>query len=242
MERRGHATINMKGDRTFAVTRRVLMRRFAGGLAVAGVASGGPGASLWAEQAGDAGNTGDERSRRREIARLQAYLDRITSLHSRFLQINPDGSYADGTVRILRPGRMRIDYAPPIPITIIADGTWFIFIDAELQEATYLPLDRTPANILLQKTPLLGGNIQVREIIRDFGLLRATLIQADAPDAGALTLTFDDDPLKLRKWTVADAQGQTTQVTLIRPRFDSPQPEALFRFVNPWRQRENSDR
>ena len=48
-----------------------------------------------------------------DIARVEAYLNNVTTLKANFLQINAEGQFARGTVRINRPGRARFEYDPP---------------------------------------------------------------------------------------------------------------------------------
>ncbi|MGH7189031.1 MAG: LolA family protein, partial [Acetobacteraceae bacterium] len=42
-----------------------------------------------------------------ELGQIQAYLNGLTSLKAKFLQIAPDGSASQGIAWLERPGRMR---------------------------------------------------------------------------------------------------------------------------------------
>jgi hypothetical protein len=68
-------------------------------------------------------------------------------------------------------------------------------------------------------------------------MLRLTVVQAEDPLAGSVTLAFSANPIALKKWTVVDAQGIETQVMLQSPVFDLPLDPELFRFRDPrfWR-------
>ena len=46
------------------------------------------------------------------------------------------------------------------------------------------------------------------------GTIRATVVEAEKPDLGSLTLVFTENPLTLRQWTVVDQQGRRTTVSL----------------------------
>jgi len=57
-----------------------------------------------------------------DVARVEEYFNRITSMKSAFLQASSTGHIARGTVWLRRPGRMRFEYDPPSPILITSDG------------------------------------------------------------------------------------------------------------------------
>lgn len=149
-----------------------------------------------------------------DIARVEAYLNNITTLKARFLQINAEGKIAEGDVFLRRPGRARFEYEPPAQILVVADGTWLIFHDKELNETTRLPLYSTPISVLLKENVVLKDDVTVVSVEKDANTLRLNIIDTDEPDQGGITLVFSDKPLQLRKWLITDAQGQATSVTL----------------------------
>ena len=48
------------------------------------------------------------------IARVERYLNGMTTLKADFLQVAHDGSVGEGTLFISRPGKLRLEYAPPL--------------------------------------------------------------------------------------------------------------------------------
>ena len=60
-----------------------------------------------------------------------------------------------------------------------------------------------------------------------------TAIKGDDPLEGNITLIFSDRPLGLKKWTVTDAQGVVTNISLLGPRFDVPLNPDLFHIELP---------
>ncbi|MEE8270591.1 MAG: outer membrane lipoprotein carrier protein LolA, partial [Alphaproteobacteria bacterium] len=61
------------------------------------------------------------------IRRIETYLNGLSTVQARFTQISEVGGVAQGTFYLSRPGRMRIEYDPPIPYLYIADGIWLTF-------------------------------------------------------------------------------------------------------------------
>lgn len=168
------------------------------------------------------------------INRVETYLNQLTTLDSRFVQIDPNGNFSEGTVFLSRPGRMRFEYDPPSQLLLVADGTWFIYVDKELEEVSHIPLDSTPAGFLLQDEISLTGEYKVTDVSAGNGLVTIDVIERLAPENGKVQLVFEDRPLQLKQWTVTDAQGLDTRVTLINGRFGRELDAELFRFKNPW--------
>lgn len=168
------------------------------------------------------------------VARAERYFDEIETLQSRFIQTNPDGTYVDGTIKLQRPGRMHIEYAAESGLEVVANGTFFILIDHRLEEVTYLPLQSTPAHLLLRENFTLGEEIVVDGVDRAAGLVRLTLRRAGEEDVGSVTVTLNADPMQLRQWVIEDQQGRLTRVTLLDPRFGVRFDPATFEFANPY--------
>ncbi len=171
---------------------------------------------------------------RRLFAEVDRYLRAIRSMQSRFVQLSSNGDFAEGLMFLRRPGRMRIEYHKPDNSLIVADGKFFTYYDAEAGQATHVYLKLTPASILLDKNlSLTSKEILVVGFERAPGVVRAKVARATAPDEATITLVFNESPLALRKWTVLDAQGITTDVSLVGARFDMPLPDDLFIFDAP---------
>ena len=172
-----------------------------------------------------------------DVARAESYLDSIRTLESRFLQIGPDGSVAEGSFFLSRPGRLRLDYDAPNPNLLVSNGRAFVHIDRHLQTIAYLPIDSTPAGLLVRERIRLAGDVRVVGIERGPAVLRIALVQAEDPRAGRLVLTFGERPFALTSWSFVDAQGLTTRLTLLDPKLDQPIDPKHFTFVDPNQQR-----
>lgn len=170
------------------------------------------------------------------MERIERYLNSITTLRSRFLQISPAGDIARGTVLISRPGKMRIDYDPPVPVLIVTEGGWLMFYDKELEASSYTSLDDSLAGFLVRPRIQLGGDVMVRDLDRAKSVVRVTIVRRDAPESGALTLVFSENPLSLRQWTLIDGRGGETRVALENPLFNGKIDAKEFDFTPPERE------
>ena len=153
------------------------------------------------------------------VRRAVRYLNDISTLTARFIQISSNGAYAEGDVIIQRPGKMRFEYDPPHPVLIIANGLSLLFYDREIKQASFLPLWETPLWFLIRKEVTLSEDIVVSAVEQSPGALRITITDKDLSETGSVTLVFSDRPLALKKWEITDAQGILTQVSLINPRY-----------------------
>ncbi len=167
------------------------------------------------------------------VARVEAYLNSIRTMRARFLQIGPSGEVSRGTVLMSRPGKLRIEYDPPSPVLILTENNYLMLYDKDLQSRSYASLDDSLAGFLVRPKIRLSGDVALRKLEETRGLVRLTLAQADSPEAGTLTLVFDDSPLSLRQWVVVDAQGGETRVSLENPRFNIELDPKRFEFTPP---------
>ena len=170
---------------------------------------------------------------RASLARIETYLNDLGSMQSSFVQANPDGTHSKGTMYLRRPGRLRFEYDLPDNYLVIAHGEWFIYVDKELDEATYLPVEKTPAYFILKKNINFGNKLRVASFQNANKVFRVEIEQVDEPDSGRVIMIFTDAPLQLRKWQVIDSQGNLTDTTLINPKFDVLLNEELFEYDGP---------
>ncbi len=119
------------------------------------------------------------------MLRVQAYLNGIHTLQSRFEQVADDGGVANGTIYLDRPGRMRIVYDPPSPILIVATGGQVYYYDSKLQQVSRTTIHDTPAWFLLRDQITLGGDVTLTRYARAADTVRVTLVETDNPDLGA---------------------------------------------------------
>ena len=171
---------------------------------------------------------------RAELAQVEDYLNGITTLQAAFEQRSSTGESARGEIYVSRPGKLRLEYQPPVPILVVANGSFLIYYDRSLEQVSYIPLGSTPASVLLDKQiSLASDGLTVIGLARDAGTLRLTIVRSDNPGEGSITLVFDEQPLALTQWQVTDAQGIITTVSLIGPTFGVKLNQKLFDFTDP---------
>jgi outer membrane lipoprotein-sorting protein len=168
------------------------------------------------------------------VDKAEATINAIGTMRAHFLQAGPEGDISEGTVYLSRPGKLRVVYDPPTPVLVVANGSYFTFVDTKLQQFSYMDIDNTPAGLLLkQGVKFQGGDVAITKIAEPPGVAEITLVSKKDPAVGSLTLVFTTKPFALAQWRVTDAQGLTTSVTLQnvemgislnRDLFATPQP------------------
>jgi outer membrane lipoprotein-sorting protein len=165
-----------------------------------------------------------------ELQRIAAYLNGIRTMTARFQQIAHNGGLSTGQVWVARPGRMRFEYEPPNPITLLADSTSVYYWDKQLNQTSKYDLRSTPAWFFLRDPISFGADVIVTRFERAGAVARVTVVESEQPDAGSLTLVLTENPLTLRQWTVVDQQAKTTTVTLSGLQFGMALDPKLFQY------------
>jgi outer membrane lipoprotein-sorting protein len=152
-----------------------------------------------------------------DLARVETYMNAMPPVRAEFVQQTSDGQVFNGQFWLQRPGRLRFEYAPPNNNFVVADGAFIHFWDAKMHNATDAPIGQTLADFILKDHIAFDSDVIVTGVTRQSGLLNVTLVQSADPNAGSLTLVFENQPLQLRQWTVADPTGRTSNVSLVNP-------------------------
>lgn len=170
--------------------------------------------------------TADEQA---AVQRASQYVNGISAITGRFTQIGPDGRRVGGTYYIERPGKIRFDYDDPSTLQIIGDGRFVAVRNTSKNTHDSYPLGRTPLRFLVSPNVDLARDAQVLSVFADPA--RTTLVLADRQSGeGRLSLTFDGgESLRLKQWTVTDAQGLDTTVVLESLQAGDGLPDRLFR-------------
>ena len=150
-----------------------------------------------------------------DVARVEQYMDNIVTMQARFQQVEPDGKLSFGHIYLRKPGRLRVEYDPPVPILLVADGGLLSYYDKDLDELKQMPLKQSSAWFLVRYPIKLTDGITVSAVNRSEGGLEVSLYQTDEPDSGSVSLIFVDNPLQLTQWTVTDNQNKEVRVGLL---------------------------
>ena len=146
-----------------------------------------------------------------------------------FVQIGPNGRRSEGQLSVARPGRMRFEYTDPPRFEIVADGRSVAIVDKKLNTQDEYFIGQTPLKFLLSDHIDLARDTHVLNVSQEGKTITIELEDRAALGGTAhLTLVFDASTFALKQWTVIDAQGFQTVVTLFNLDLKTNPDPALF--------------
>lgn len=163
------------------------------------------------------------------LTELTDHLRGIKTMQGEFVQYGPDGGKAQGDFYLARPGKVHFRYDPPTKIRVIADGKSVLVHDRGLKTFDLYPLSKTPLKHLLADDLDLADPGLVNAVSIDDDLISVVIIDDGRFGGGRLTLVFDRNSYALRQWTVRDAQGLNTSVSIYNAQAGNKLPARLFR-------------
>ena len=119
----------------------------------------------------------------RALGDIQDYMKAVTSLKARFRQHSPNGTVAEGTLYLERPGYIRFDYTDDTPFLVVADGKTLNFVDYEIGQVSKWPVKDTPLRALLGNSvdlAALGAHIELEPAGAE-GVIALTAQDNDRP-------------------------------------------------------------
>ncbi len=172
------------------------------------------------------------------VQRAEKYFASVDSIRASFFQTSAEGGTAEGVFYLRRPGRLRIEYLPPTPVLIVGDGLLLHFHDTELGQVSDWPIFDTPLGALSSGDVSFNDDLIVTGFRRRSGAIAITLVKAEDPGLGSLTIYFSEAPMELKQWKVIDAQGLVTTVALFNAETNINLDAKLFVFDDPRENRE----
>jgi outer membrane lipoprotein-sorting protein len=161
------------------------------------------------------------------VQRANAWLDAARFMSADFVQIGPDGRRSEGQLSMARPGRMRFEYPPRFEI--VADGRSIAIFDKKLNTQDEYFIGQTPLKFLLYDHIDLARDTHLLNVSQDGKTITIEVEDRAALGGTAhLSLVFDAAFFALKQWTLIDAQGFRTVVTLFNVDLKTEPDLALF--------------
>ncbi len=165
---------------------------------------------------------------RQAVRDVERYINDIDTLVADFTQTSPDGTVGYGRLFLKRPGKIRWQYEPPIPLLIVVNGPVLVYQDFELDQVSHLSSDQNLMALLARDNLQFGRDVVVQEVEVSSGTIRMTIESPAEEDDGTLTLIMQADPVEIRKLEVRDPTGQLTIISLNNLRYGQSLQNDLF--------------
>ena len=167
------------------------------------------------------------------VPEIERYVNSIRTLQARFVQSNPNGSVAQGTLYVRRPGRMRFEYDAPSKLKVVADGTQVTLWDPATRDFGQWPIGWTAASFLVREPFTLSGDLTVESVQRTGDGLQLTIVQTRKPQEGKIMVRLSENPLALRGWSILDNRGNKVDVSLTDLKTGGQLADSLFKYDGP---------
>ncbi len=166
-----------------------------------------------------------------DIQKIENYLNGITTLESRFVQMASNGSTAEGKLYISKPSKIRMEYAAPTDVLIVGNGDEIVFHDKELDQLTNIDYNDIPGTkILTNNIKIDNQSLKIADFYKDAGSTTITLEYAKSKDMGPITLVFSNNPFELKQWKIIDPQSVEVTLSLYETTVGKPLDENLFSY------------
>ena len=162
------------------------------------------------------------------VEKARDCLLRITSAIGRFTQVDPSGRSATGMIYLKRPGRARFEYDPPSGLVVASNGFRVAVLNRRLATLDAYPLGATPLGVLLSRDIRIDKDVAIGAVTRRPGGFSIVAWESKKHNEGQIALDFSDAPVALLGWTITNAQGAATRVSLIDFAPSKPLPNSFF--------------
>ena len=153
-------------------------------------------------------------AQRSDLEHVSQAMNAIHSMEGTFVQIGPEGQIDQGRFYIEKPGKMRFEYAQPNPTLIVSDGRWVAVENRKLDTIDRYALWTTPLSLILGDDIDLRDNPEIIGVEHKGDELLVSAREHKSHVNGDLLLVFSEPTLALKQWTVKDAQGLLTTVSI----------------------------
>lgn len=163
------------------------------------------------------------------LDRVNGYFNGIKGLQADFTQIAPDGRRFGGVLYLLRPGRMRFEYAPPATLEVVADGRSVSIRDRKLKTQDVYFIGQTPLKFLLAPKIDVAKDSKVTDLKRiGPDIVLSLEDKSTLGGTSRIRVNFDGESHALKEWTVTDPQGNDTRVMLTNLNLAAMPDRSLF--------------
>jgi outer membrane lipoprotein-sorting protein len=161
----------------------------------------------------------------------------ISTMRANFTQTDRNGQAVRGVLTLQRPGKIRFQYAPGIPLLVVSDGSALTMVDYEVKQVQRWPIRNSPLGVLLDPNRDVSryGKLQATN---DPNVIAIEVRDRAHPEFGVITLIFvrkasAPGGLELTSWVALDSQNKRTTVRLSSHQYGVAVPANAFRYNDP---------
>lgn len=172
-----------------------------------------------------------------QLTEAVAALRGISTMRANFTQTDRNGQAMNGVITLQRPGKIRFQYAPGIPLLVVSDGSALTMVDYEVKQVQRWPIRNSPLGVLLDPNRDVSryGKLQATN---DPNVIAIEVRDRAHPEFGVITLIFvrkasAPGGLELTSWVALDSQNKRTTVRLSGHQYGVAVAANAFRYNDP---------
>ena len=172
-----------------------------------------------------------------QVEQAVGALRAITTLQADFVQTDRNGQRLTGVLSMQRPGKIRFQYQPGIPLLIVSDGSALTLIDYEVRQVQRWPIRNSPLGALLDPNKDVARFATINPTGHD-EVISLDVRDPRHPEYGSITMIMLKKPSapggwELNSWVALDSQNRRTTVRLSNQRYGVALPSNIFRWNDP---------
>ena len=167
------------------------------------------------------------------LIKIENYLNNISSLDAKIIQKNQNGNEIFGTIKLKKPGKIRIEYSninQDFDHLIVGNNGIIAIIDYNSNsEPLRYPISGTPLKYLSEKKINLKTD-EIKVKLKDYNDYFDLEIKEINPTIGLgiILLKFQKNPIKILGWEIPINETQSTQILLDKTKINNKLDDNLF--------------
>ncbi len=172
-----------------------------------------------------------------DLERAVGALRAISTMRADFTQTDRNGQRVNGVLTLKRPGRIRFQYAPGVPLLIVSDGAALTMVDYEVRQVQRWPIKNSPLGALLDPSRDVTRFGKLQQTI-DPNVVSIEVRDGRHPEYGVMTLIFlrkasAPGGMELVNWVALDSQNRRTTIRLSNQQYGVAVADNMFRYNDP---------
>jgi outer membrane lipoprotein-sorting protein len=172
-----------------------------------------------------------------DLDAISTHLKSVSTMTANFSQTDRVGKTVSGKMTLARPGRIRFQYEPSIPLLLVSDGKALTFIDYSVKQVQRWPISSSPLSVLLDPDRDISRYARIVPS-GNAGTVVAEVRDPKRPEFGVISLAFTRESsapagLRLLGWVALDSQNNRTTIRLSDVRFNTAVSGEAFKWRDP---------
>ena len=166
-----------------------------------------------------------------KLTNIENYLNSITSLNSEIIQEDQNGDKIFGSIKLKKPGKLRIEYYDKKADHLIVGSNGIIaIIDYNSNsEPLRFPIKGTPLKFLSENNIDLNDKEIVSKLKKNKNLIKLEITEKNPKiGLGKIILNFQTDPIKILGWEIPISETKNTKIKLNQTKINQQLDDNLF--------------